>query len=362
MSTKSPPPPPPLLLSPPTTPKPKDLAQRRRRDERRGNNNHHHHRRRIQSQQPPPPPQPSTPAPPPQSSLSSSISADHPIIYDKNSTRRKSERRLMRRTQSQAVVGGTRRTPANSRPKIDYSLQSNVGNLYFNPGNLSPSSSSGEGCVGQFLCPTIERRIISPRQPATTASIDEDGGGGGGGDDDDQPSQPRRGSLRLLGSKRRSKKTTTTTITAAATPLMIPHRHCSCVEPVNIRLFRDRHFSGPSLLLTKENHLTKWAEQLASSSVNNSNAGAKLLHYRSIQMSVPVLVYLFALYCDHNRIYVIPLVIPRSVGDIDLFIRRHIQYSSVYNPYGSGSYMHWVKHHIQYFIGWTVSERHILLG
>jgi hypothetical protein len=109
-----------------------------------------------------------------------------------------------------------------------------------------------------------------------------------------------------------------------------------------------------------------WAEQVAANETetdaNNTPHALKVVYYRSVQLSdVPLLVYLFAQFTDMNRVFIIPLVIKQSTADIDMFIRRNIVYTSVYNPYGSGSYAHWTGHNIRYFIGWTVPKQHTLV-
>jgi hypothetical protein len=144
---------------------------------------------------------------------------------------------------------------------------------------------------------------------------------------------------------------------------ILPHcRAVACVSRIQVNIFRDRHYSGPSVELRGENRLIMWGEQLPPTHgrIHHCTHEPKLLYYRSIQFTVPILVYLCAFYCDTNRMCIIPLVIRKSTSDIDMFIRRNIHYSSVYNPYGSGSYAHWKNHHIRYFIGWTLAKQHRL--
>jgi len=119
------------------------------------------------------------------------------------------------------------------------------------------------------------------------------------------------------------------------------------------------HF--PRRAIFSPRRLVKWAEQRPGQPIR--------LFYQSIDYpslskhrvcgssggsmaTIQIVIYLVAYIVDHNRFYTIPLLLRGNIGDLDQYIRQHIHYSSVYNPYGSGSYTHWPLLHIHFYLAW----------
>ena len=50
------------------------------------------------------------------------------------------------------------------------------------------------------------------------------------------------------------------------------------------------------------------------------------------------------------------IAIVDRVPDLDKFLRRHLEYSSVLNPFGSGAYTHWTRAPVRFYVTWTLPE------
>lgn len=139
-------------------------------------------------------------------------------------------------------------------------------------------------------------------------------------------------------------------------------------------MFRDDNFRGLQRTVWNRYQLVQWGEHVAPPppllettppppppTLSSWRGPNKVLLYRSIRFEPPVCVYLFARFDRFDRFFMIPLLLRRPVADMDRYIRRHIQYSSVYNPYGSGAYTHWDEYDVRYYAAWTVADSALVL-
>jgi hypothetical protein len=127
------------------------------------------------------------------------------------------------------------------------------------------------------------------------------------------------------------------------------HRRSEAMRPMVATLYTRTGWKGETLRLSRERQLSTWAMQVPFRT-------EKLFLFKSIELHVPLTVTIFAWVEDHQKLYVMPLVIRKSIKNLDNFVKNNTEYNSVYNPYGSGAYHHWPTHTIQFLLGWSSSS------
>lgn len=126
------------------------------------------------------------------------------------------------------------------------------------------------------------------------------------------------------------------------------YRKSEAMRPMVVTLYTRIDWKGETLRVGTEREISTWAIQVPFRK-------EKLFLFRSIELHVPLTVTLFAWVEDHKKLYVMPLVIRKSIRDLDSFVQNNIEYNSVYNPYGSGAYHHWPEYTIHFMLGWSSS-------
>jgi hypothetical protein len=151
-------------------------------------------------------------------------------------------------------------------------------------------------------------------------------------------------------------------------------RYAPCAEPATATLYQRRNFEGSCVSTQRAGELLLWAERQPPATAAAATDGVREHHqqrrrrrrspasttpntlfYRSLSVNAPLRVYFFAYYPQlalPQRLFLLPLCARRSVDNLDAYLRHHLTYSSVYNPFGSGGYLHWLEQPVQFFLCW----------